>query len=203
MNGRIKTWISSVLVAASMVLLFLGARDFFASRFGQIEARRDFERSVESTPESPGANTKSTPSRPRLRPGDPFARLIIPRLRTDLYVVEGDGASELRAGPGHLSGTAQAGGRGNCVIAGHRDTHFRVLRNIRKGDDIILETKTGQYLYRVRNTRIVRPDNTKSLQPSVDGELHLITCYPFYYIGSAPKRFVVEARLAGAVGQTS
>ena len=91
------------------------------------------------------------------------------------------------------------GGKGNCVIAGHRDTHFRILKDIRKGDDIVLETRSGEYLYRVKNTRVISPQNTGPLRPTTDSELNLITCYPFYYVGSAPRRFVVEARLAGAV----
>jgi sortase A len=114
--------------------------------------------------------------------------------------VEGDGEEELRRGPGHLAGSAFPGGPGNCIIAGHRDTHFRVLKNIRKGDDIVLETRNGQFLYRVKTTRIVTPDNTSALKPTSDPELNLITCYPFYYVGSAPKRFVVEAQLAAALG---
>lgn len=192
-NGQIKTWISSVLVAASIVLLFLGARDFFGSRFGQMEAQKHFEQREEAV----------RGRIPAVKPGDTIARLLIPRLRTNLYIVEGDGPSELRAGPGHLSDTAQPGAQGNCVIAGHRDTHFRILKRIRKGDDIVLETKTGRYVYRVRNTRIVKPDNLTSLRPTQEGELHLITCYPFYYVGAAPKRFVVEALLKGEPRRTS
>ena len=110
---------------------------------------------------------------------------------------------ELRRGPGHLAGTAMPGANGNCVIAGHRDTHFRVLKDIREGDDIVLQTTSGQYLYRVKRMRVVSPDNTSALQPTSDPELNLITCYPFYYVGSAPKRFVVEAQLAGAVQRPS
>ncbi len=86
---------------------------------------------------------------------------------------------------------------GNCLIAGHRDTHFRVLKDIRKGDEILLQTRTGEYRYRVETTQIVSPKNTASLRPTSDAQLHLITCYPFYYVGSAPKRFIVEAQLEG------
>jgi len=67
----------------------------------------------------------------------------------------------------------------------------------------VLETPTGQYLYRVKRTHIVTPDDTASLQPTATPELNLITCYPFYYVGSAPKRFIVEAQLAGAVQRPS
>jgi sortase A len=87
------------------------------------------------------------------------------------------------------------------VIAGHRDTHFRILKDLKEGDDLILRTRMGQYLYRVQKLTVVSPSNTASLQPTQDAELNLITCYPFYYVGSAPKRFVVEARLAGAINQ--
>jgi len=134
-----------------------------------------------------------------IRRGDELAKLLIPRLGTELYVVEGDQTDELRRGPGHLRGTAMPGAPGNCVIAGHRDTHFRVLQDIRRGDDIILETAGGRYLYRVKDIRVVSPYNTGPLQPTQGAVLNLITCYPFSYLGSAPKRFVVEAQLSAAV----
>ena len=88
---------------------------------------------------------------------------------------------------------------GNCIIAAHRDTHFRVLKDILPGDRIVLETREGQYTYRVKSTRIVLPTDTESLQPTRDAELHLITCYPFYYVGNAPKRFIVQAGLDDSV----
>jgi sortase A len=189
MLPRLRTLISGVLVACGSYLLFLGAREFLESRFGQNEAERDFEI---SEPGTAPASSLTAPTAPRR--GEAIARLIIPRLDTNLYVIEGDGDKELRRGPGHLTGTALPGARGNCVIAGHRDTHFRVLKDIRRGDDIILETRSGQFLYRVQSTMVVSPKNTASLQPTPDAELNLITCYPFYYVGAAPKRFVVEAQ---------
>jgi sortase A len=166
---------------------------------GQSEASRQFES------ESPKVRPASRSKLPQLRPqlGEAFAKLSIPRLDTELYVVEGDDSSDLRRGPGHLPGTAMPGDDGNCVIAAHRDTHFRVLKDIHKGDDIIVQTSRGQFLYRVANTQIVQPTNTAALKPTQDAELKLITCYPFYYVGSAPKRFVVEAQLAGSVSGPS
>src|SRR5262249_13703071 len=121
------------------------------------------------------------------------------RLHTELYVVEGDDERDLRRGPGHLPGTPLPGTKGNSVIAGHRDTHFRVLKNVRKGDRILLSTASGQFTYRVNRTSIVRPSNTSALRPSDKSVLHLITCYPFYYVGTAPERYVVEAALVGQV----
>lgn len=201
MRARLQTLLSFLLIAAGAALLFFGARDYFGARLGQSEAAREFERPVPDSPETRAAIQPDS-----VKPvgiGDTLAKLSIPRLGAELYVVEGDGAKELRRGPGHLAGTAMPGGNGNCVIAGHRDTHFRFLKDIREGDDIVLETQSGQYLYRVKRMEIVKPDNTAALRPTPKPELNLITCYPFYYVGSAPKRFVVEAQLAGSVHRPS
>jgi len=201
MRARTKNVLSLLLLAGGSCLLYMGAREYFDSRAGQYQAAREFERPVLDTPETRAATRRVSDS--PLRTGDTIAKLKIPRLDAELYVVEGDGPRELRRGPGHLSGTAMPGETGNCVIAGHRDTHFRVLKDIREGDDIVLQTESGQYLYRVRRTEIVSPENTSALQPTANAALNLITCYPFYYVGSAPKRFVVEAQLAGAIQRPS
>ncbi len=194
----IRAFASTVMIGGGVVLLFLGSRIFLESHLGQTEAEHQFEELVPASAAVPAArNGPQFPAAPAI--GSTVAKLIIPRLASELYVVEGDDAGELRRGPGHLRGTAMPGQRGNCVIAGHRDTHFRVLKGIRPGDDIVLETPAGKFLYRVRTTRIVSPKNTQALQPTPTPELNLITCYPFYYVGSAPKRFVVEAQLKGTV----
>jgi sortase A len=190
--------------------VFLGARDFLDWQLGQSSAQRQFEAAAPaiSLPQAPAIPQTLQPvaaAKPRrpVEPGDTLAKMVIPRLGAQLYVVEGDGTKELRRGPGHMTGTAPPGGDGNCVIAGHRDTHFRVLKDIHQGDDILLQTKSGEFLYRVTSIRVVSPDYTQPLQPTSDAELNLITCYPFFYVGSAPKRFVVQARLAGSVTRTS
>ena len=195
---RTRRILSYLLIAGGALFLIWGVRDVWESRAGQSDAAREFQEENAQIPPAPAAPAAPLPPPQR---GEPMAELVIPRLDADLYVVEGDGARELRRGPGHLQGTAMPGAKGNCVIAGHRDTHFRVLKDLRAGDDLILRTRGGQFLYRVRSLKVVSPSNTAPLQPTSDAELNLITCYPFYYVGSAPKRFVVEARLAGAVSQ--
>lgn len=179
---------------AGAIVTFFGARDLMESYLGQSMASRNF-RATATAPSKP-----SREARPHLHYGDTVARLSIPRLNTELYVVEGDDERDLRRGPGHMTGTAMPGTTGNAVIAGHRDTHFRVLKDIRKGDDIVVQTHNGQFVYRVQRTSIVRPSDIRSLRPSQSPVLHLITCYPFYYVGAAPKRFVVEATLTGGAG---
>jgi len=188
---RRRKFLSYMSIGAGMILLFLGGRDVFEARMGQTEAQRAFQESADVERPSPFEARRHM----RVPLGGAFAKLTIPRLNAELYVVEGDGAAQLRRGPGHIAGTAMPGQDGNCIIAGHRDTHFRVLKDIRKGDEIVLRTETGEYTYRVDRTLVVSPTNTVSLKPTHDAELHLITCYPFYYLGSAPKRFVVQAEL--------
>ena len=181
-----------VLLAAGTTLVFLGARDLIESELGQQTAARNFPRAASLTRTT---FPRGSPAPPHLRIGETVARLSIPRLNTELYVVEGDDDRELRRGPGHIPGTAPPGATGNTVIAGHRDTHFRVLKDIRRGDTIRLQTPTKLLRYSVERTFVVAPSDTASLQPTKEPELHLVTCYPFYWVGNAPERFVVEARL--------
>ncbi len=205
-SPRARALLSTTLTAGGVLLLFFGARDLLESKIGQTEAAEEFEQVVPaSIPKRNDVSANARTVEPHTAPataGSTIAKLEIPRLGSELYVVEGDGARELRRGPGHLTGTALPGQDGNCVIAGHRDTHFRVLKDVRRGDDIVLETAAGKFLYRVRSLSIVSPKNVSSLQPTSDAELNLITCYPFYYVGSAPMRFVVQAKLAGRVTRT-
>lgn len=129
---------------------------------------------------------------PRLH--DVLGRLEIPRLHVSTVILEGDDARALRLGAGHVPGTAFPYQHGNVGIAAHRDTFFRPLRHIAAGDRIALETLRGTYTYSVEFTEIVHPTDVGVLQPSRDDELTLVTCYPFYYVGSAPMRFIVHAR---------
>jgi sortase A len=126
--------------------------------------------------------------------GSAIGELEVPRLGLKAIFVQGDSAKILRRAVGHLSDTALPGQRGNVVLDGHRDTFFRPLRNIRPGDTITLKTLDGDFQYRVESTAVVPPTDIQVLQPSSDRTLTLITCFPFYYVGSAPNRFIVRAR---------
>jgi sortase A len=195
-RARWKDLLSYLLLACGTVLVFLGMRILLDSFWGQSAAARQFDAAASV----PRPVSLPLPARGPER-GDTVAKLIIPRLGAQLYVFEGDDERELRRGPGHLADSAMPGRRGNCVIAGHRDTHFRVLKDIRKNDDIVVQTSSGQFLYRVNGTEVVSPSDTRALQPTRGPVLNLITCYPFYYVGSAPKRLVVQARLAGEISR--
>lgn len=133
--------------------------------------------------------------RPKLH--DVVGRLDIPRLHLSTIVIEGDDDRSLRLGAGHVPGTPLPDQPGNVGIAAHRDTFFRSLRHIARDDRITLTTPDGAYQYTVESTEIVHPNEMRVLDAGREPELTLITCYPFYYVGSAPLRFVVHARRDG------
>ncbi len=122
-----------------------------------------------------------------------LGRIEISRIGIDAMISEGIDERTLRHAVGHIPGTPLPGQAGNVAIAGHRDTFFRGLRNVRHDDEITLTTLEGSYRYLVDTTQIVAPEDTQALNDSTDTVLTLVTCYPFYYIGPAPKRFVVRA----------
>lgn len=129
-----------------------------------------------------------------LRRGDVVGALKIPRLDVTIGVIEGDDAATLSVAAGHLPDTPLPWAGGNSALAGHRDTVFRALQDLRVGDELWLETLAhGTLRYRVRDMRVVEPDDLSVLAPSVQPQLTLITCHPFTYIGPAPRRFVVRA----------
>ncbi len=125
-----------------------------------------------------------------------LAVLRIPRLRLTVPVFEGTDEATLDRGVGHIDGTAAPGADGNTGIAGHRDGFFRVLKDIVPGDVMELDTLRMTLTYRVERTWIVPPDDVSVLDPTSSGAVTLVTCYPFYFIGSAPQRFIVRARAA-------
>ncbi len=126
-------------------------------------------------------------------------KLEIPRLGVSVMVVEGVDGSDLKLAVGHIPGTALPWGPGNVGLAGHRDTFFRPLRSIRRDDTITVRTLHGAYRYRVVSTNVVSPKDVQVLYPTDRASLTLVTCFPFDYIGSAPKRFIVHAERAPGI----
>jgi len=126
----------------------------------------------------------------------PVARLRVPRLNVELYVLAGASGRTLAFGPGHLHGTADPGTAGNSVISAHRDTHFAFLRDLLPGDELILETPGGAVrYYTVDETQVVDRDALEVLESEDAPRLTLITCYPFNALRpNGPLRYVVGAR---------
>lgn len=125
----------------------------------------------------------------------PLAMLRIPKIHLEVPVLRGTDEITLNRGVGQIAGTAAPGEKGNIGIAGHRDSFFRDLKNISRGDEIELETTSASATYVVNSILVTGPDDTTALQPSSGSTLTLVTCYPFHFIGPAPRRFIVQASL--------
>jgi sortase A len=131
----------------------------------------------------------------------PLGVLRIPRLRIEAALLEGTDDPTLERGVGLIEETARPGTEGNVGIAGHRDGFFRALKDIAEGDAIELQTLGGRETYRVERTWIVEPEDVSVLDPTPSRSLTLVTCYPFYFVGSAPQRFIVRAVSVGNTQQ--
>ena len=149
----------------------------------------------------PTENVGSVPA----QPGAGLVRLEIPSVGLSAIVLEGIGPEILRIGVGHVPGTSWPAQPGNVVLAGHRDTFFRPLRKISTCAEVLLDTASRTYRYRVTAFEIVDPHDVNEMTSHGKDELTLITCYPYYYVGPAPQRFVVhaESALAAAKCQSS
>jgi sortase A len=125
--------------------------------------------------------------------GGMLGRIDIRSVGIAVIIVEGSDGKALRRGVGHLVGTPLPGEPGNVVLTGHRDTFFRPLRNIQRDDEVTLTTLKGTYRYRVDLTEVIGAEANEVLNDSEGSILTLVTCYPFYFVGPAPKRFIVRA----------
>jgi sortase A len=128
----------------------------------------------------------------------PIAVLRVPSIDLEVPVFGDTRDQSLRRGVGWIEGTANPGGDGATGIAGHRDMFFRRLKNISHGDVMVLQTREGMETFRVNSMEVVIPGDTSALRRAARS-LVLVTCYPFYYVGNAPRRFVVEGKLESRV----
>jgi sortase A len=135
----------------------------------------------------------SMEERTELHEGDIVGKLEIPRIGISVMVLQGMAVDTLKLGAGHVPGTPLPGADGNVAIAAHRDTFFRKLEGILPGDRIQFTTQRGTFEYIVGSTEIVDPEDTQPMESRDQRELTLITCYPFFFVGAAPRRFIVHA----------
>ena len=190
--SRIRRTVAVVLILIGVVCL-----SWFGFRLAQ-RARYQREQAAVLRTEighsaAPAASPAPKPAPAREPYHGMVGRLEIPRIHLSAIVAEGDDEATLEKAVGHLPDTALPWEGSNSVLAGHRDGLFRPLRDVRAGDVVRLTTPRGVFSYRVREAFVTAPDNLGVLAPSDDAELTLVTCYPFHYIGAAPKRFIVRA----------
>ena len=206
-TALILLWAKAVFFAAGFLALCYCASVILDRWIFQAYQTRQFERALKDAHSSP--QPLQWPALPSLlvdasrahaeslgidgRAGFPLGRIEIRSIGLTAMVMEGDDDRTLRRAVGHIPGTPLPGQPGNVALTGHRDTFFRGLRNIHKDDEITLTTLRGAYRYRVDSTQVVEPDDTQVLSATAHDFLTLVTCYPFYFVGSAPKRFIVRA----------
>lgn len=201
--------VRAVLLAAGTGCLGYAAYGFIYQRVHQFEEQKRFDQALTALKNDTRTNDTQTKAEPAVHSTPPLVRratpalpgtlgrISIPRLRLSAMVEEGVNAGTLRGAVGHIPGTPLPGEAGNVGIAGHRDTFFRPLKNLQLHDRIVFTTLGATYRYAVEDMEIVEPQNVRVLRPTGIDTLTMVTCYPFTYIGAAPKRFVVHARLVG------
>jgi len=176
-----------VLIGASL-LCYVGSEYWAMYREQQALHEQWLEQQRQSAPA--GLN-------PQPVKDDGLTRVSIPKINLDVIVVEGTNHKALRIGPGHLKNTPAPGDLGNSVISAHRDTFFRHIYELTKGDEIEVRRNGRTYRFQVTGKKIVDPNDVSILKNTSDARLTLITCYPIYYIGPAPQRLIVFSKLVG------
>ena len=189
MNRRV---MSLALVVIGVVLLGYVAGEYWGMYRSQKNLEAEWQRQ---------AATAIAPGKAPVSPDQLLTRLEIPKIQMDAIVVEGASRRELSEGPGHMKQTAQPGETGNAVITAHRDTFFRHIYELNRGDQIKVRRSGRLFTYEVTGKRIVMPEDVSVIKPTDNAQLTLITCYPTYYIGPAPKRLVVFSKLVDSDGQ--
>lgn len=184
-RARIVVWLErALLVVGVTCLAYYGYHIVEARQFQQAQAAVVEERLA----------TEPVPAlAPVSRERGAFALLEIPRLKISTPVLAGDDEETLDLGVGHLPDTPRPWESGNSAFAAHRDGVFRPLKDIRIGDEVHVRSPEGVFTYRVKETKVVKPDDLSVLDRSETDTLTLITCYPFSYVGHAPRRFIVRA----------
>jgi len=199
-TDSIVRWIEGALAGIGVVCLIWAGTVSMSAVAYQARQRVLLERAVSSV-EQPEANHPPSVGVSSAEFAGSIGRLEIPRIGLSAVVAEGDDEHTLKVAVGHLPDTPLPWQEGNAALAGHRDTFFRPLRHIRVGDDIHLRTRRGDFQYRVTRHAVVDPEELWVLDASSGAALTLITCYPFDFVGPAPRRFVVHAeRLTDASG---
>jgi sortase A len=195
---RILKWTQRALLACGVVLLGYTAFALVDAWIFQRREGRNLDRLLSERRAASQAAPQPEAAPPpaaaeKVAPGSLIGRIEIPRLLLSVVVIEGIDRTTLRRAVGHIPGTALPGRSGNVGLAGHRDTFFRPLKDLKVKDEILFSTLKGTFKFSVVSLTIVDPDDVGVLAASRDSVLTLVTCYPFYFVGPAPQRWIVRA----------
>lgn len=186
-------WAQRALFAGGLLALGYCGLVLIDSWLFQQRASEELERRLSSERAGRSASKQPVALPPAIGADGLIGRIQVQRLGLSAIVFEGTDRLTLRRAAGHIPRTGFPGEPGNIGIAGHRDSFFRPLKDIAKEDVITLTTLRGEFRYRVVSMRVVAPTEVSVLNPTANEVLTLVTCYPFYFVGSAPERFIVRA----------
>jgi sortase A len=177
----------ALMVLGAFLLVYVGV-EYYTMYASQRQLAREWQEQQEHAKMQPSDKAEIKPA------SDGLTRLSIPKINLTAVVVEGVSRKQLLLGPGHLKNTPAPGTAGNAVISAHRDTFFRHIYELNKGDVITVERNGASYNYKVTGKKITDPSDVSVLKQTDDPQLTLITCYPTYYVGPAPERLVVFSK---------
>jgi sortase A len=177
----------ALIVLGAIMLTYVGF-EYFTMYSGQRQLARQWQQEQERAKLQPSDKAEVK------RVSDGLTRISIPKINLTAVVVEGVGRKQLLLGPGHIKDTPAPGDTGNSVISAHRDTFFRHIYELNKGDVITVERNGMTYNYKVTGKKVTDPNDVSVLKQTHEPQLTLITCYPTYYVGPAPERLVVFSK---------
>jgi sortase A len=187
-------WSRDAFLVVGVLILGYCGFVLLDTKLYQANETRHFQQQIKDF--APGITSKGRVQEASFHPaaGKALGEIELTRIGVTAMILEGTDDRTLRRAVGHIPGTPLPGQPGNVAIAGHRDTFFRALRNVRQDDEITLLTLEGSYSYRVDSIMVVGPEDSQVLDNSGGDILTLVTCYPFYFVGPAPRRFIVQAQ---------
>jgi sortase A len=191
----VKTKFPFFLIVMGLILLGVGVWQYTHTKVKSTAALQQAKEII-SQKQPPAANKKKIDTSTPPATGDTVGILKIPKIKAELAIVEGTDPDDLEKGVGHYKGSYFPGDKGQIVLSGHRDTVFRKLGELKIGNQLTIQMPYGNYSYEITRTKIVKANDTSiiTLQKQQE-ELILTTCYPFHYVGNAPKRYIIYAKL--------
>ncbi|WP_371321702.1 class D sortase [Robertmurraya korlensis] len=207
-KNRKKKKKAPILLVVSILLISFGIffsgtnsykflKGFFLYKMGQVEfTETKSAANTEEVQASTGQDEELYSKKPEI--GENIGNLVIPKIEATLPIIHGTAEEELEKGVGHFAGSVLPGESDNSVLSGHRDTVFRRLGEVGKGDLLVVTTSAGEFTYRVNRVRIVDADDRTVIVPKPKATLTVSTCYPFDFIGDAPQRYILVASLVSS-----
>ncbi|MBS4215439.1 MULTISPECIES: class D sortase [Neobacillus] len=193
-----KSKIPLLIIVAGLIVLGVGVWQIADTKMQTKASLQEAKKLIRERPEKASANQTATrdDSVPLPDMGDTVGILAIPKINAELAIVEGTNPDDLERGVGHYKGSYFPGDKGQIVLSGHRDTVFRHLGELKVGDSLNMQVPYGNFNYEITHTKIVKSDDTSIITlQNKEEELILTTCYPFRYVGNAPKRYIIYAKL--------